>query len=69
MWPSVRLLEGMVYAEFINSVPVVTFIKRVSLLRLVTVGCRGTHHILVRGHRHPLRTAALETTIVTVRSS
>ena len=69
MWSSVRSLEGTVYAEFSKYIPVGPSSKRVTLLRLVTVVCRGTHHILVCGHRHPLRMAALETTILTVRPS
>ena len=69
MWPSVRSLEGTVYAEFSDSIPVGPLSKRVSLLRLVTLGCRGTRNILVRGHRHPLRTAVSETTILMVRPS
>ena len=66
MWPSVRSLEGTVYTEFSNSVPVGPLSKRVSLLRLVTLCCRDTYHILVRGHHHPLSTAASETTILMV---
>ena len=60
MWTSVRSLQGSVYAEFSDSVPVGPLRNRVSLLRLVTVGCRGIRHILVHRHRHPLRTAVLE---------
>ena len=67
MWPSIHALEGKVYTEFSDSVPVGQLSKRVSFLRLVTLCCRGTCHILVRGNHHPLRTAASETTILTVR--
>ena len=69
MWPSVNLLEGTVFAELINSVPVSLLRNRVSVLTLVMVGCRGTHHILVCGHRHIFMTAASETKILTVSPS
>ena len=37
MWSIVRALEGTVYAEFSDYVPVGPLIKRVSVLRLATL--------------------------------
>ena len=58
MRPSIYSLEGTVYAEFSNYVTVGPLRNRMSLWRLMKLGCRGTQNILVRGHRHPLRTSA-----------
>ena len=69
MWTIISLLEDTVYTEFSDSIPVVPLSNRVSLLRLMTLGCRGTRHILVRGHCHPLMTTASETNVLKVRPS
>ncbi len=40
--------------------------ERASVFSLQMLFTRGTHHILARGHRHPLRIASANTVILVV---
>ena len=69
MWGFMRSLEGREYTELKDSIPDGLLRMWVSVYSFCTVCCRGILHILVRGHRDPLRTASSDTIILKVRPS
>ena len=65
MWDFMFLLERRAYIALKDSIPDGPSRMKVLVCSLRTVCFREMHHILVCGHCHPFRTAALDTTILT----